>query len=82
MRKRTWMYVQKPARYEIRCDKCGGHMIAWSEFEHMIWCYQCRIDTPGAGGIFDGPIPLEVAEIFGISFDKFFSKTNPSGKWR
>lgn len=36
----------------------------------MIWCYDCEIDTPGTGGIFDGPIPIEVCGILGISFDK------------
>ena len=72
MKKRKWMYIQKPHRYEIHCDKCGGHMITWSEYEHMIFCYQCRIDTPGTGGIFDGPIPLEVSKIFGINFDRVY----------
>ena len=69
---RTWIYIQKPVSYEIYCDKCGGHMITWSEYEHMIWCYQCRIDTPGTGGIFSGPIPLEVSKILGVSFDRFY----------
>ena len=74
MKKRKWMYVLKPNRYEIFCNKCGGHMITWSEFEGMIWCYQCRLDTKGTGGIFDGPIPLEVAKIFGTTFDRFYFK--------
>ncbi len=50
-------------------------MITWSEYVHMIWCYQCRKDTPGTGGIFDGPIPLEVAKMFGHSFDHIDLKT-------
>ncbi len=74
MKKRKWMYTEKPSAFEIRCDKCGGHMITWSEYEHMIWCYQCKIDTLGTGGIFDGPIPLEVARLFGHTFDKFYFK--------
>lgn len=75
MKKRKWVYIQKPFRYGISCDKCGGHMITWSEWESMIWCYQCRIDTPGTGGIFDGPIPFEVSKMFGISFDRIDLKT-------
>jgi hypothetical protein len=68
------MYVMKPTAYEISCDKCGDSNITWSEFEGMIWCYDCKIDTRGTGGIFDGPIPLEVSKIFGISFDRLYFK--------
>ncbi len=72
---RAWCYVQQPTAYEISCDKCGGSNITWSEFEHMIWCFDCKIDTCGTGGIFDGPIPLEVSKMFGISFDRIDLKT-------
>ncbi len=47
-------------------------MITWSEFEHMIWCYQCRIDTRGTEGIFGGPIPLELAKMFGHTFSRLY----------
>lgn len=70
MRKRTWMYVLKPQRYEISCDKCNGSNIEWSEFEGMIWCYDCKIDTRGDGGIFNGPIPLGASQLLGLSFDR------------
>ena len=74
MKKRKWMYVMKPSNYEISCDKCGGNNITWSEFERLIWCYDCEIDTKGTEGIFGGPIPLEVSKILGISFDRFYLK--------
>jgi hypothetical protein len=64
--RRTWAYVCQPFDYEIVCDLCGGHNITWSEWEHMIWCYDCQRDTPGTGGIFDGPIAFEACEMLGI----------------
>lgn len=70
MRKRKWVYIQNPTAYEISCDLCNGTDIAWSEYEHMIWCYKCNKDTRGNPGIFGGPIPLEACEIFGISMNK------------
>ena len=76
MRKRTWHYVQHPADYCITCDKCGGVNIEWSEFDHMIWCYDCKIDTKGTGGIFDGPIPIGVTELLGMSLDRYNMKRN------
>ena len=75
MRRRKWVYCQKPTSYEIYCDLCGGSNITWSEYDHMIWCFKCKKDTPGTGGIFDGPIPCEVSRMFGISFDKIDLKT-------
>lgn len=74
MRHRKWIYVQKPYEYEIACDKCGGRNIEWSEWEHMIWCYDCKVDTEGMGGIFDGPIPANATELLGISLARFYFK--------
>ncbi len=74
MRKRTWHYVCNPARYEIRCDKCGHMNIEWSEYEHMIWCYDCKVDTRGTEGIFDGPIPMGAMEVLGIPLDRWNMK--------
>lgn len=82
MRKRKWVYCQQPTVYEISCDLCGGSNITWSEFEHMIWCYDCKKDTRGTEGIFDGPIPLEVSKILGISFDRIDLKTKKLKKMR
>jgi hypothetical protein len=76
MKHRKWIYVQKPQRYDITCDKCGGTNIEWSEYEHKIWCYDCKIDTDGNGGIFDGPIPMGAAELLGLSFNRFYFKEN------
>lgn len=70
MKKRKWIYVMEPAEYEIECDRCDGVNIAWSEFEHMIWCYDCKIDTKGFAGVFSGPIPIKAAEMLGMSFDR------------
>lgn len=56
-------YVLNPSRYEISCDKCQGTHIEWSEYEGLIWCYDCKIDTRGNEGIFSGPIPLEAAKL-------------------
>lgn len=74
MRHRKWIYVQKPAQYEITCDKCGGSNIEWSEYEHKIWCYDCKIDTDGNGGIFDGPIPIGITDMLGISLARLYLK--------
>lgn len=79
MKKRKWVYIQKPIQYEISCDKCNGTNIDWSEFERMIWCYDCEIDTRGNAGIFDGPIPLQGCELLGFSLDRIYFKT---GEWR
>jgi len=64
----------KPENYEIACDKCGGHNITWSEFEKLIWCFDCKVDTRGTEGVFGGPIPLELSKILGISFDRLYLK--------
>jgi hypothetical protein len=74
MRKRTWYYVQKPAEYEIHCDKCGGSNLEWSEYAGKVWCYDCQIDTAGDEGIFNGPIGWEVSQMMGISFARYNMK--------
>lgn len=74
MKKRTWIYMMRPSAYEITCDICGG-LVEWSEYEKHVWCEKCQKDTRGTGGIFDGPIAHEVAELLGISFDRYFLKS-------
>ena len=71
MKKRTSHYIQEPPTYCIECDKCDGTNITWSEFDRKIWCYDCKIDTKGTMGIFDGPIPVEACKVMGICFDKW-----------
>lgn len=76
MEKREWMYCHKPQEYQITCDKCNGTKLAWSEYKSMIWCYDCEVDTKGTGGIFDGPIPLGLCELMGISFNRIRLEDN------
>jgi hypothetical protein len=75
LKKRKWIYCQQPSVYEIRCNLCNGINITWSEFEGHIYCFDCKKDVKGFSGIFDSPIPLEVAQMFGISFDRIDLKT-------
>jgi len=75
LKKRADCLIQYPKSYGIECDICGGINLHWSEWEHLIWCYDCEIDTKGTGGIFDGPIPVGSAEVLGISFDRVNIKT-------
>lgn len=70
LKKRTEYFAVKPAGWCINCDVCGGENLHWSEYEGLIWCYDCEIDTKGTGGIFDGPIPMESAELLGLCFDR------------
>ena len=72
MKKRKWCYINHPGAYDIACNKCGGSNLHWSEWEHMIWCYDCEEDVPGTGGIFDGPIPMGIAGLMGFSFNRFY----------
>jgi len=71
LKKRTWHYIMKPYEYSMCCDKCNGTNIEWSEYDGMIWCYDCKIDTKGFGEIFDGPIGFGVCELLGISFNRW-----------
>jgi hypothetical protein len=70
LKKREWCWIMKPQSYEITCDLCGGSNLEWSEFEHMVWCYDCQKDTLGEGGLFNGPIPLHLCFELGFSFDR------------
>ena len=69
MIKRTWVYAMHPTCYEICCDLCQGTNIDWSEWEHMIWCYDCQKDTKGFGGIFEGPIPVDIMSMLELTLD-------------
>jgi hypothetical protein len=71
LKKRRSCYIQKPYEYEIECNLCGGKNIDWSEFEERIWCFDCKKDVRGTKGVFDGPIPIQVAAVLGMSFDRF-----------
>lgn len=73
--KRTWVYICQPFVYGITCDKCNGSDITWSEFEHMIWCYACKVDTEGTEGVFDGPIPINMSHLLGMCFSRYNMET-------
>lgn len=77
LNRRRWVYVHEPPAYEIICNLCGNRHVTWSEYRGMIWCWRCLRDVPGDGGIFSGPIPMEVAKMLGISFDRIHI---PSGR--
>ncbi len=71
LKKRTWHYLMRPSHFSMCCDKCEGSNIDWSEWEGMIWCHDCQIDTKGFEGIFGSPIGLGVCRLLGISFDRW-----------
>jgi hypothetical protein len=67
LKRRKWHYLYNPIDYSVYCNSGGKinkeHKTAWSEFEHMIWCYDCLEDMSGSGGIFDGPIPYQGSQM-------------------
>jgi len=70
--RRTWIYVQRPAEYEIAGCACGNNDPDWSEFKGMLWCAVCQKDfVPEHSGIFDGPIPINTARLLGVDFRRF-----------
>ncbi len=77
LKKRTWIYVQRPAVYEMSgCPTCGNADPEWSEYEHHLWCATCEVDfIPTDVGIFGGPVPVNGARLMGIVFDKFNLET-------
>jgi len=82
MRKRKWVYVHHPTAYDIRCINCWdgdlnetGTNIDWSEYEHMIWCYECQKDLCGFSGVFDGPVAFGLSGILGVSFNRIYFKS-------
>lgn len=70
--RREWHYVHKPSDYEYSpCPKCSGHNTWWSEWAGYIWCYDCEIDyKPASGGVFDGPVCMEILKLLGLSCDR------------
>jgi hypothetical protein len=75
LKKRTWVYHLKPSAYEVFCDLCGWDGCAWSEFEGHVWCYKCEKDVKGTGGVFGGPIPIELSAMLGMTFHRISLKT-------
>lgn len=82
LEKRTWCYAQSPAVYEISPCECGNGDTQWSEFKGHLWCAKCEKDfIPKHNGVFDGPIPVAVCGMLGISFDRINLETNEIEKF-
>lgn len=72
LEKRKWVYVMRPAAYEVAGCDCGNADPDWSEYKGHLWCQKCEKDfVPTHNGVFDGPIPVGVASLLGMSFDRF-----------
>jgi len=72
LEKREWVYVMRPNAYEIAACACGNDDCDWSEYKGHLWCQKCEKDfLPEHNGVFDGPIPVGVATMLGMSFDRF-----------
>lgn len=71
LEKRTWCYAQPPHDFEISPCSCGNRQTQWSEYKEHLWCEVCKKDfIPDHGGVFSGPIPLKVAAMLGLRFDR------------
>lgn len=72
LKKREWCYIQAPREFEVSPCDCGNDNCQWSEFEGHLWCDKCQKDfIPEHNGIFDGPIPVNVAYMLGVRFDRY-----------
>lgn len=76
MKKREWHYLLPPAAFEIRCSICSSTKIWWSEYENMIFCFDCQLDVGPTESLFDGPIPLNTCYLLGLNFDRYNLKTH------
>jgi ribosomal protein S27E len=69
--RRTWCYARPPAAFEVAPCECGNEHTQWSEFERHLWCDVCKKDfVPAHGGVFSGPIPVKLAAMLGVTFDR------------
>lgn len=74
--RRIWVYCMPPKAYEMAGCSCGNQDTQWSEFENYLWCEKCQKDfIPEHNGILDGPIPVHLAEMMGIRFDRVIIET-------
>lgn len=75
-KKRRWVYAMTPAAYGIAGCPCGNEDPQWSEFRDHLWCETCRRDfVPAHWGLFDGPIPVGMTGLLGISFARVSLRT-------
>ncbi len=75
MKKRTWHYAYHPFEYDIQCPSDSGHDITWSEWEKHIWCRVCKEDIKIENSILNGPIPMKLASMLNIKFDRIIIAT-------
>jgi len=71
--KREFVYCQHPREtYEVAgCRHCGGDNVTYSEWAHLMWCYDCKKEyRPEHWGIFDGPMPMYLSHMLGVTFDR------------
>ena len=69
--KRSTVYIMRPEEYSMSGCECGNTDPDWSEFEKHLWCKFCAKDfIPAHGGLFNGPIPIEVCRLMGTRFDQ------------
>ena len=82
LKKRTWVYVMRPAQYEIAGCDCGNSDPDWSEFVDHLWCRVCMKDfVPAHWGVLDGPVPVHAAGLMGLSFDRYILSTEQVEKF-
>lgn len=75
--KRKTVYLQEPSTYEMAGCKCGNMKTQWSEYQKHLWCDKCEIDfKPEHSGVFDGPIGMGVAAMFGVHFHRLNLETD------
>ena len=76
LEKRTRIYLLRPKEFGMSGCTCGNNDPDWSEFMKHVWCAKCEKDfTPEDTGIFDGPIAINTARLFGIVFDRMIIET-------
>lgn len=74
--KRTWVYIQQPAHFDIPGCSCGLREVEWSEFREHLWCPKCQKDfVPENWGVFEGPVPVNACILLGLNFDRFNLET-------
>lgn len=67
LERRTHVYVLRPKDYEMSGCSCGNSDPDWSEYKGRLWCPSCKVDfVPTSGGIFGGPVPVQVCGLMGI----------------
>jgi len=75
-KRRAWAYCMPPKAFEVAECSCGNQDTQWSEFEDRLWCDRCQKDfIPEHYGILGGPLPIHLAEMMGIRFDRVIIET-------